>query len=300
MKVPRHWPLCGEFTGDRWIPRTNGQLHGKCFHLMTSSWADNEPWSRSGRRLSLTLTANKRLGFQSNLAKHMGNGHDFWMVYCGTRNILYEFTCYYSLCIFVQHSSVWWLIKLHHPTPFWIYIYKWIENVNIISLLMSIYTFHMKRDKIHRSLKRQRLFRPNREVWGLLWMCLRNRCSVTRVDSTMSDKNGLIQYITWLITVYIHICYQRTYNEIFRQSAWWRHQMEIFSVLLAICAGNSPVSGEFPVQMPVTRSFDVFFDLRLHKRLSKQSWGWWFETPPCSLWHHSNGRSFMWCFLIST
>ena len=35
---PRHWPLCGEFTGDRWIPRTNGQLRGKCFHLMTSSW----------------------------------------------------------------------------------------------------------------------------------------------------------------------------------------------------------------------------------------------------------------------
>ena len=37
-KAPRHWPLCGEFTGDRWIPRTNGQLRGKCFHLMTSSW----------------------------------------------------------------------------------------------------------------------------------------------------------------------------------------------------------------------------------------------------------------------
>ena len=30
--------LCGEFTGDRWIPRTNGQLRGKCFHWMTSSW----------------------------------------------------------------------------------------------------------------------------------------------------------------------------------------------------------------------------------------------------------------------
>ena len=38
IKGPRHWPLCGEFTGDRWIPRTNGQLRGKCFHLMTSSW----------------------------------------------------------------------------------------------------------------------------------------------------------------------------------------------------------------------------------------------------------------------
>ena len=59
----------------------------------------------------------------------------------------------------------------------------------------------------------------------------------------------------------------------------WRHQMETFSALLALCAGNSPVTGEFPSQRPVTRSFDVFFDLRLNKRLSKQWWGWWFETP---------------------
>ena len=38
IKAPRHWPLCGEFTENRWIPRTNGQLRGKCFHLMTSLW----------------------------------------------------------------------------------------------------------------------------------------------------------------------------------------------------------------------------------------------------------------------
>ena len=38
IKAPRHWPLCGKFTGDRWISRTNGQLRGKYFHLMTSSW----------------------------------------------------------------------------------------------------------------------------------------------------------------------------------------------------------------------------------------------------------------------
>ena len=38
--------------------------------------------------------------------------------------------------------------------------------------------------------------------------------------------------------------------------------METFSALLAICAGNSPVPGKFPAQRPVTRSFDVFFDLR--------------------------------------
>ena len=47
--------------------------------------------------------------------------------------------------------------------------------------------------------------------------------------------------------------------------AWWRHQMETFSALLVICAGNSPVTGEFPAQMPVTRIFDVFFDLRLNE-----------------------------------
>ena len=62
-------------------------------------------------------------------------------------------------------------------------------------------------------------------------------------------------------------------------SAWWRHQMETFSALLVICAENSPVPGEFPAQRPVTRSFDIFFDLRPNKRLSKQSWGWWSETP---------------------
>ena len=70
--------------------------------------------------------------------------------------------------------------------------------------------------------------------------------------------------------------------------SWWRHQMETFSALLAICAGNSTVTCEFPAERPVMRSFDVFFDLRLNKRLSKQSWGWWFETPSCPLRRHSN------------
>ena len=68
--------------------------------------------------------------------------------------------------------------------------------------------------------------------------------------------------------------------------------METFSALLAICAGNSPVPGEFPAQRPVTRSFDVSFDLHPNKRLSKQWWGWWFETPSCPLWRHPNVISF--------
>ena len=50
---------------------------------------------------------------------------------------------------------------------------------------------------------------------------------------------------------------------------WWRHQIETLSVLLDFSAGYSPVTGEFPLQRLVTRSFDVFFDLRLNQRLSK-------------------------------
>ena len=66
--------------------------------------------------------------------------------------------------------------------------------------------------------------------------------------------------------------------------------METFSALRAICAGNSPAYGEFPSQRPGTRSFDVFFDLHLNKRLSKQSRGWWFETLSPPLWRRCNDK----------
>ena len=60
-------------------------------------------------------------------------------------------------------------------------------------------------------------------------------------------------------------------------TAWgkplWRHKMETFSALLAICAGNSPAPGEFPVQRPVTRSFDVFLDLRLNNWINNREAG---------------------------
>ena len=49
--------------------------------------------------------------------------------------------------------------------------------------------------------------------------------------------------------------------------------------------------GEFPAQNPVTRSFDVFFDRGLNKRMSKQRWGWWFDTPSHPLWRHNNGTA---------
>ena len=67
--------------------------------------------------------------------------------------------------------------------------------------------------------------------------------------------------------------------------------MTSFSALLAFCEGNSPVTGEFPSQRPVTQSFDIFFDVRfrLNKRLNKPSRRRWFETP---LWRHCNVT---WC-----
>ena len=78
-----------------------------------------------------------------------------------------------------------------------------------------------------------------------------------------------------VFTVYVHynnwgIWYQLPNNYIYTP---YGHQMETFSALLAICAGNSPVLGEFPVQRPVTQNFDVFFDLRLNKRVNNHGAG---------------------------
>ena len=100
---------------------------------------------------------------------------------------------------------------------------------------------------------------------------------------------------------YSHMCLHCRYQPLLIMMVWkelaalcqqwspsWRHQMETFSALLALCAANSPVPGEFPAQRPVTRSFDVFFDLRPIKQLSKQSLRWWFEMPSGSLWRHCN------------
>ena len=54
----------------------------------------------------------------------------------------------------------------------------------------------------------------------------------------------------------------------------WKH----FTHYWRFCEGNPPVTGGLPSQRPMTRSFDVFFDLRLKKRLNKQSRRWGFET----------------------
>ena len=57
-----------------------------------------------------------------------------------------------------------------------------------------------------------------------------------------------------------------------------------------VITGHRWFTGELPAQRSVTRSFDVFFDLCLTKRLSKQWRGWWFVTSSCPLWRHCNGN----------
>ena len=67
----------------------------------------------------------------------------------------------------------------------------------------------------------------------------------------------------------------------------WQHFLRHWTIVWTI-AGNSPVTTEFPSQRPMTRSVDVFFDLRLNRRLSEQSRHRRFEKPSRSLWRHSN------------
>ena len=116
------------------------------------------------------------------------------------------------------------------------------------------------------------------QIWT--WYLKSNQC----FHSNSENKTGEITK-RWQLTLF-HLVH-----------SWWRHQKETLSALPALCAGNSPVTGEFPSQRPVTRSFGIFGHMRLNKRLSKQSWGWWFETPSRSLWHCNVGfrRLFQMC-----
>ena len=142
--------------------------------------------------------------------------------------------------------------------------------------------------------------------------------ATTKQWRSSSDDQIRVRYIT-IITIMIIYGINNITVILWHFYAWccmstkkyfWTHpflipfmmtsSMETFPALLLLCVGNSPVTGEFPIQRgsgvvlwsareqrPVTRSFDFFY-LHLNKRLSKQSWGWWSETPLRSLRRHCN------------
>ena len=130
------------------------------------------------------------------------------------------------------------------------------------------------------------------QCWNIFNLILRNKIewNINRNSYMFIHENAFKHVVCKMSAIlsrpqYVNI---RVISSASIYITWWRHQMETFSALLAICAGNSPVPGEVPTQRPVTRSFDVFFDLHPNIRLSKQSWGWWFETPSRPLWRHRN------------
>ena len=91
-------------------------------------------------------------------------------------------------------------------------------------------------------------------------LCRKSHCG-DKMDIRSSYLDNGISYtgkmasLYWTNPDYSVMSYQ--YHSCWCHDAWWRHQMETFSTLLAICAGNSPVPGEFPSQRPVTRSVNV-------------------------------------------
>ena len=122
---------------------------------------------------------------------------------------------------------------------------------------------------------------------------------------TSWSHDCFIKYgFTWWLAILIIDCelifvITRMYLNYFSASkmlTWGQSMMtssngNIFRVTGPLC-GELTGRGEFPTQRPMTGSFDVFFDLCLNKRLSKQSWGWWFETPSHPFWRHRNAAAY--------
>ena len=124
-----------------------------------------------------------------------------------------------------------------------------------------------------------RLFRSQR-----VHCCIHMRASALALLLLFSDVMETDKVITkWiqsnLCTTPSHV--SAKHDDVIK----WKHFPRYWTFVRGI--HRSPVNS--PHKGPTTRSFDVFFDVRLNKRLSKQSWGWWFEMPSRPLWRHCYG-----------
>ena len=150
----------------------------------------------------------------------------------------------------------------------------------------------------HRSVNSTRNVLLNSDWYTILHVCV-------KWYTCYSDYNGF-NLIRLDLTGHGVPC-AKTFNDMttnckkmdFPSNSWWRHQIKAFSALMALCSGNSPVTGEFPPQRPVKWSFDAFFYLRLNKWLRKQSRGLWFGTPSRSVWRQCNVE-WQWKSIIET
>ena len=116
------------------------------------------------------------------------------------------------------------------------------------------------------------------------WQPLLDILSWSRICKSSHCNSSFIHLVTICIEITLSnsfIEWVMNHDDVIK----WKHFPLYCPFVRAIhlSPGNSPHA-----QRPVTRSFDVFFELRLNKRLSKQWWGWWFQTPSGPLWRHCN------------
>ena len=127
---------------------------------------------------------------------------------------------------------------------------------------------------------------------GQWWKFIQHDMSILHTTYSFDHKRDDVTASSWQNHAIINASFGRmlvmvesTYVSVkirFYASPWWRHQMETISALLTLC-GEFTGHRWIPLTRPVTRSFDVFFYLRLNKRLCKQSRRRWFQTPSRSL-----------------
>ena len=113
---------------------------------------------------------------------------------------------------------------------------------------------------------------------------------ITGLSCIWGNKTLLLQSgSSWKMPV-LYLPVTLPVTSVYRHSPWLRHQMETFSALLALCAGNSPVTGEFPSKRPEkARDAELWcFHLLLNKWVGTQSRRRWFKTPSRSLWRQCN------------
>ena len=221
---------------DRWIPRTKGQLRGKCFHLMTSSGL---AW----------VTKNCRSN-SLDFKWYETNGH------IPDHSLFHKKMC--------THALQW----RHNERD---------DDSN-----------HRRLDCLFNLLLRRRSKKTSKfrvtglcdgEFYGDRWIPLTNRNANNYFDYVIMGKIPIISKSSLWVPSHMHLinfCPEQ-YEQLrlasicisLYKNSWWRPPMETFSALLDFCVENSPVTGEFPSQRPVSQSFDAFFDLCLSKPLSK-------------------------------
>ena len=140
--------------------------------------------------------------------------------------------------------------------------------------------------------------------WPLMWPIHWSQVDYPQIGQQCGSLVGLL-LLAWsdcCTAKQLPVIWGETNRDVL--NAWSNSYIMMTSSNGNIFRVTGHLCGEFtglrwsPRKRPVTRSFDIFFDLRLNKRLSKQSWCWWFETLLCPLWRQRNGTHIPQCTIL--